>query len=60
MPESSLKAFETGLYKIADSLDRKMCYNAMFGSVKTGDLPAARLMKIILSNIEHETAVDIL
>ena len=37
-----------------------MCYNAMFDAVKTGDLPAARLMKIILPNIEHETAVDIL
>lgn len=60
VPELTLKAFETGLNKIESSQDRKMCLNMMFDLVKSGNLPASRLLNIILNNIQHETAVDVL
>ena len=34
--------------------------NMMFDSVKSGKMPASRLIKILLNNLEHETAVDVL
>lgn len=60
VPELTLKALETGLHKIESSLDRKQIINMMYDNIKSGKLPASRVLKIILNNIEHETAVDVL
>ena len=32
----------------------------MYDNIKSGKLPASRVLKIVLNNIEHETAVDVL
>ena len=58
--ELTLKALETGLHKIESSLDRKQVYNMMYDNIKSGKIPASRVIKIIMNNIEHETAVDVL
>lgn len=55
-----MKAFETGLHKLVSSLDRKRIINMMYDLTKSGQLPASRVLKIILNYIEHETAVDVL
>lgn len=55
-----MKAFETGLHKLVSSLDRKRIFNMMYDLTKSGQLPASRVLKIILNCIEHETAVDVL
>ena len=60
IPEITLKALETGLHKIDSSLERKLLYNMMYDNIKSGKIPASRVLKIIMNNIEHETAVDVL
>ena len=32
----------------------------LFDNIKSGKIPASRVLKIIMNNIGHETAVDIL
>ena len=32
----------------------------MYDNIKSGKIPASRVLKIVLNNIEHETAVDVL
>jgi hypothetical protein len=56
----SLRAFETGLHKIESSLDRKQIYNIMYDLIKSGKIAGSRVLKIIINNLEHETAVDVL
>lgn len=56
----TLAALETGLHKIKESRERKNLVNVMFDLIKSGSLPAARVLRIIINNLEHETAVDIL
>ena len=58
--EMTLQALETGLYKIESSLDRKQIMNMMYDNIKSGKIPASRVIKIIINNLEHETAVDVL
>ena len=58
--EMTLNALETGLHKIESSLDRKQVYNMMYDLLKSQKLPASRVLKIILNNLGHETAVDVL
>lgn len=58
--EMTLKALETGMHKIESSLDRKQIMNMLFDMIKSGKVPASRVMKIILNNFEHETAVDVI
>ena len=58
--EMTLKALETGLHKIESSLDRKQIINIMFDMIKSGKIPASRVLYILKKNFEHETAVDIL
>lgn len=60
IPELTLKALETGLHKIESSLDRKQIYNMMYDNIKSSKIPASRVLKIIMNNIEQETAVDVL
>ena len=56
----SLTALETGLHKIKSSLDRKNLYNVMFDMIKSGSLPASQVLHIMLNNLQHESAVEIL
>lgn len=56
----TLKALEIGLHKIESSLDRKQVTNIMFDMIKSGKIPASRVLNIIKNNFEHETAVDVL
>ena len=55
-----MKALETGLHKIESSLERKLLFNMMYDNIKSGKIPASRVLKIIMNNIGHETAVDVL
>ena len=55
-----MKALETGLHKIESSLERKLLYKMLFDNIKSGKIPASRVLKIIMNNIGHETAVDVL
>ena len=50
----------TKFYMIESSLNRKLSMNMMFDNVKSGKMAASRLIKILLNNLEHETAVDVL
>ena len=34
--------------------------NMMYDQVKSGNMAASRLIKILLNSLEHETAVDVL
>ena len=52
-------ALETGLSKIEESRERKSITNIMFDQVKSGGLPACRLVRAILGSLEAETAVDV-
>jgi len=56
----TLTALETGLHKVKDSRERKNLMNVMYDLIKSGSLPAAHVLRIIINNLEHETAVDIL
>ena len=56
----SLKAFETGLHKIENSLDRKQITNIMYDLIKSGKIAGSRVLNLILNNLQHETAVDVL
>lgn len=47
-------------YMIESSLNRKLAMNMMYDNVKSGKMAASRLTKILLNNLEHETAVDVL
>ena len=58
--EMSLKAFETGLHKIENSLDRKQITNIMYDLIKSGKIAGSRVLNLILNNLQHETAVDVL
>ena len=58
--EMTLKALETGMHKIESSLNRKQIMNMLFDMIKSGKVPASRVMKIILNNFEHEKAVDVI
>ena len=55
-----MAALEFGLHKIKDSRERKNLMNVMYDLIKSGSLPAALVLRIIINNLEHETAVDIL
>ena len=55
-----MKALETGLHKIESSLERKLLFNMMYDNIKSGKIPASRVLKVIMNNIGHETAVDVL
>ncbi len=56
----TLTALETGMHKITSSLERKNLCNVMYDLIKSGSLPASRVLRIIVNNLEHESAVDIL
>lgn len=58
--EMTLQALETKLHKIESSMERKLLLNMMYDLIKSGKMPASRVLKIILNNFEHETAVDVL
>ena len=60
IPEITLDAYMTKFYMIESSLNRKLSMNMMFDNVKSGKMAASRLIKILLNNLEHETAVDVL
>ena len=55
-----IQALETGLYKLESSLDRKQIYNILFDMIKSGKIAGSRLLKIVMNNLEHEKAVDVL
>lgn len=56
----TLTALESGMHKITSSLERKNLCNVMYDLIKSGSLPASRVLRIITNNLEHESAVDIL
>lgn len=56
----TLSALETGLHKIDSSLNRKQILNMLYDLVKSGKIPASRVLKIVINNLEHEHAVDVL
>jgi len=56
----TLTALETGLHKIESSLDRKQVLNMMYDLLKSGKIPASRVLKIIINNFEYETAGDVI
>jgi len=62
MDELTLDAFEQEglLSKISSSLERKQIYNIMFDMIKSQRVAASRVLHIILANVEHETAEDIM
>lgn len=45
--EMTLKALETGLHKIESSLDRKQVINIMYDMIKSGKIPASRVLYIL-------------
>ena len=55
-----MQAFWTDLHAIESSLDRKLITNMMYDNVKSGKLPASRVLKIALNNIKKETAFDVI
>ena len=60
IPDITLDAFMSKFHMIESSLNRKLSMNMMFDNVKSGKMAASRLVKIMLNNLEHETAVDVL
>jgi len=55
-----MRALETDLHKIEVSRERKSILNIMYDQVKSGKLPASRVIKAIINNLDKETAVDVL
>ena len=54
-----MKAFEHDLYKIEDKLTRKQIFYTIFQMVRYNNIAGAPAMKIIIENLKHETAEDI-
>ena len=48
-----------GLKKIQDRLSRKNIYNQLFDMIKSGRVPGSQVMHIITSNLESESAEEI-
>ena len=55
-----MKALETGLHNIESSLERKLLYKMLFDNIKSGKIPASRFLRVLMNNIGHETAFDVL
>lgn len=58
--EMSMTAFEQNLYKIEDRLTRRQLYLTLFDMIKQQGVSGSRVMHIIMNNLEHETAEEIL
>ena len=58
--EMSMAAFEQNLHKIEDRLTRRQIYLTLYDMIKQQSISGARVMHIIMSNLEHETAEEIL
>jgi len=56
----TVSKLETDLHKIERSLERKSVMNILYDQVKSGKLPASRVIRILLNNLEHEPAVDVI
>merc|ERR1712060_128358 len=46
--------------KLESSMDRKQILNILFDMIKSGKISGARVLHIIMNNLEHETAEDVL
>ena len=60
IPEVTLNAFESQLHKLDSSMARKQQLNMMYDMIKSGKIPASRVLRIVRENMEKENAVDVL
>ena len=60
MSKLTLEALESGLHKIESSHERKNILNMMYDCCKSGQLAGAHVLRIIINNMQHEEAVDVL
>lgn len=58
--EQSLDVFEERLSDIECRLTRKQIYNILFDMIKSGQIAASRVMKIMKKHIVKETAEDVI
>jgi len=58
--EMSMAAFEHSLHKIECRLTRRQIYLTLYDMIKQQGVSGARVIEIIMGNLEHETAEEIL
>lgn len=58
--DKSIGVFEERLHEIDCNLTRKQVYTILFDMIKSGTVPASRVIKVIRNNILHETAEDVI
>ena len=58
--EMTMSKLENDWHKIENSRERKSIMNIMYDQVKSSKLPASRVLRVCINNLEHETAVDVI